>query len=892
MIAEQLRIAEARDRRSPWRLWGPYLSERAWGTVREDYSPAGTPWEYFPHDHARSRAYRWSDDGIAGICDRHQLVCFAPSFWNGRDPIIKERLFGLTGHEGRHGEDIKEYRYHLDSTPTHSYMKYLYKYPQAAFPYTMLIEENQRRTLQDPEYELLDTGVFDEDRYFDIFVEYAKAGPHDILIRITAINRGKEAASLDLLPTIWFRNTWSWGLDARQPQLAADNIPPFDCIRVSHFDVADRWLLCEGSPEILFTDNETNLERLFGVPNHSPYVKDAFDDYLVRGAKNAVNPNQAGTKAAALYRLNLDGGAAGSIRLRLTATPGNDAFGGSFDEIFEQRLREADEFYDATAPSGLSADERRVQRLAFAALLWSKQFYHYNVRRWHRGDPAGPEPPRERLRGRNRGWAHLNNADVISMPDKWEYPWYAAWDLAFHSIPLALIDPDFAKEQLLLLLREWYMHPNGQLPAYEWNFADVNPPVHAWAVWRVYKIEEKHFERRDRSFLERAFHKLLLNFTWWVNRKDSEGNNVFQGGFLGLDNVGVLDRSEILPHVGVIEQSDATSWMGMYSLNMMTIALELAKENPAYEDVASKFLEHFVHISRAMNNIAGEGVELWDRRDHCYYDVLRLPDGKSFPMRVRSLVGLIPLFAVETLDSELIDTLPGFKRRMQYFIANFPEFGDYVETLTTPTNIRRFLSLVNRERLRHVLGFVFDESEFLSPYGVRSLSRYHRDHPYVLRLYPNEHRIGYEPGESQSGLFGGNSNWRGPVWFPINFLIIEALQKFHYFLGDDFRVEFPVGSGRWLDLWHVSLELQRRLTKLFLRDGQGRRPVFGNHQKLQTDPHWRDYLTFSEYFHGEDGRGMGASHQGWTALVAKLIQQSYLAREEQRQAERSIAWQP
>jgi hypothetical protein len=880
MTAEHLRLAEARERRIPWKQWGPYLSERAWGTVREDYSPDGTPWEYFPHDHARSRAYRWSEDGIGGICDRHQLICFAIALWNGRDPILKERLFGLTGNEGTHGEDVKEYCFYPDSTPTHSYMKCLYKYPQAAFPYASLIEGNRGRSRMDPEYELLDTGVFDENRYFDVFVEYAKAAPEDILIRVTVVNRGAEAASIDVLPTVWFRNTWSWDLDARKPQLAADSIgEATHAIRVSHFDLAERWLLCEGSPEVLFTDNETNFERVFGVANHGPYVKDGINDYLVAGRKDAVNPESIGTKASARYRLRVDAGQQATVRLRLTVNPGPDPFGNAFDELFRKRCREADEFYEAIAPKGLTPDEQMVQRQAFAGLLWSKQFYQYNVRRWLRGDPAGSKPPRRRQRGRNSGWLHLNNADVVSMPDKWEYPWYAAWDLAFHCIPLALIDPDFAKEQLLLLLREWYMHPNGQLPAYEWNFSDVNPPVHAWAVWRVYKIEERHSGRRDRGFLERAFHKLLLNFTWWVNRKDSEGNNVFQGGFLGLDNVGVLDRSGVLPNGGTIEQSDATSWMGMYCLNMMTIALELSRENAAYEDVASKFLEHFVYISRAMNNIAGQGIELWDRTDRCYYDVLRLPDGSSLPMRVRSLVGLIPLLAVETLDSELIDTLPGFKRRMQYFIDNLPEFAECIETLTTPTNIRRFLSLVTRDRLDCVLSLMLDESEFLSPHGIRSLSRYHRDHPYTLRLDGNEHKIDYQPAESQTGLFGGNSNWRGPIWFPVNFLIIEALQKFHYFLGDEFQIECPTGSGRRLDLWQVSLELQRRLTRLFLRDGQGRRPLYGRTEKFQSDPHWRDHLLFYEYFHGEDGRGLGASHQGWTALVAKLIQQSYLARD-------------
>jgi len=881
MTAEQLRLTEARERRVPWRQWGPYMSERAWGTVREDYSCDGAAWDYFPHDHARSRAYRWSEDGLGGICDRHQLVCFAIALWNGQDPILKERLFGLNGNEGSHGEDVKEYSFYLDSTPTHSYMKYLYKYPQAAFPYSALIEGNRRRPRSEPEYELLETGVFDQDRYFDVMVEYAKAAPEDILIRVTVVNRGPEPASIDVLPTIWFRNTWSWGLDARKPQLVADAIGEgTHSIRVIHSDMAERWLWCEGNPELLFTENETNYRRLFGVSNPTPYVKDGIGDYLVAGKKHTVNPERRGTKAAARYRLQMGAGQTATIKLRLTLSPSLDAFGDAFDELFQERCAEADEFHEAIAPAALSSDERLVQRQAFATLLWSKQFYNYNVRRWLRGDPAGPEPPGVRQHGRNHGWTHLNNADVISMPDKWEYPWYAAWDLAFHCIPLALIDPDFAKEQLLLLLREWYMHPNGQLPAYEWNFSDVNPPVHAWAVWRVYKIEERHSGRRDRGFLERAFHKLLLNFTWWVNRKDSEGNNVFQGGFLGLDNVGVLDRSGVLPGGGVIEQSDGTSWMGMYCLNMMIIALELARENAAYEDVASKFLEHFVYISRAMNNIAGQGIELWDRTDRCYYDVLRTPDGKSQPMRVRSLVGLIPLLAVETLDSELIDTLPGFKRRMQYFIDTLPEFADCIETQTTATNIRRFLSLVNRDRLESILSLMFDESEFLSTNGIRSLSRYHRKHPYFLRLDQTDHKIDYQPGESQTGLFGGNSNWRGPIWFPINFLIIEALQKFHYFLGDEFQIECPTGSGCRLDLWKVSLELQRRLTRLFLRDDRGRRPIYGSKEKFQNDPHWRDCLLFFEYFHGEDGCGLGASHQGWTALVAKLIQQSYLGRDQ------------
>ena len=885
MTQEARRLEESRLGQRDWKRWGPYLSERAWGTVREDYSPNGTYWESFPHDHARSRAYRWSEDGLAGICDRHQVICFALALWNGRDPILKERLFGLTSNEGRHGEDVKEYSFFLDSTPTHSYMKYLYKYPQAAFPYEQLIREDRRRSRLEPEYELLDTGVFDEHRYFDVTVEYAKGSPDDILIRLTATNRGDQASTLDLLPTIWFRNTWAWGLDVRQPRLEMDMpLPDAQMIHATHFDVGDRWLLCAGAPEMLFTENETNFKRLFGGENRTPWVKDGINEFIVAGTRHAVNPGQYGTKATARYRLRIEGGQSATVKLRFADQAfgnagdeaGTSAFGSAFDEVFTARIREADAFYEAIAPPGLSEDARRVQRQSFAGLLWNKQFYQYDVKRWLRGDPAGPEPSYQHQHGRNSGWVHLYNADIVSMPDKWEFPWYAAWDLAFHCIPLALVDPEFAKEQLLLLLRERYMHPNGQLPSYEGSFSDVNPPVHAWAAWRVYKIEQKRTGRPDRGFLERVFHKLLLNFTWWVNRKDEDGLNVFQGGFLGLDNIGVFDRSAMLPGGGAIEQSDATSWMGMYCLNMMVMALELAKENPAYEDVASKFLEHFVYISRAMNNIAGQGIKLWDDTDGFYYDVVHPRRGHPFPLRVRSMVGLIPLFAVETLESELVDTFPAFKRRLQWFIEHQPEFADFIETQTTETNIRRFLSVVNSDRLRRVLARMLDESEFLSPYGIRSLSRVHRNHPYTLQLNGAGYRIDYEPGESRTGWFGGNSNWRGPIWFPVNFLIIESLQKFHRFLGDDFQIECPTGSGHRMNLWDVSLELERRLTRIFLRDEQGRRPVYGTRETFQQDPHWRDLLLFFEYFHGDNGSGLGASHQtGWTGLVAKLIQQSY-----------------
>ena len=875
--AEQQRLEEDDLRQKHWKRWGPYLSERAWGTVREDYSPYGTAWEALPHDQARSKAYRWNEDGLAGICDRHQLVCFALALWNGRDPILKERMFGLTGHEGNHGEDCKEYYFYLDSTPTHSYMKFLYKYPQAAFPYTQLVEESRRRSRNDPEFELLDTGVFDEDRYFDVFVEYAKASPEDLLVRVEVINRGPQPADLTVLPTIWFRNTWSWGLDVRRPRMRKGTpMPGVSVVEFDHDYYGRRQLLCEGSPDLLFTENETNTQRLYGDAEGERYVKDSFHAYVVQGEKAAVNPDQVGSKAAAHYVLSTQPGQPVRIRLRFTHGSLDGALDpDSFDAVFAARLREADEFYARLAPPDVSDDARLVQRQAFAGLLWSKQFYHYAVDRWLKGDPAGPEPPSERLRGRNAEWTHLYNADVISMPDKWEYPWYAAWDLAFHCLPIALVDSRFAKDQLVLMLREWYMHPNGQIPAYEWALGDVNPPVHAWAAWRVYKIEKKRKGVGDRIFLERVFHKLLLNFTWWVNRKDAEGKNIFQGGFLGLDNIGVFDRSKPLPTGGHIEQSDATSWMGMYCLNMLSIALELARDDRAYEDVASKFFEHFVYICRAMNNIGNAKIELWNREDGFFYDVLHLPDGKTFPMKVRSMVGLIPLFAVETLDSELIDRLPRFKHRMQWFIENRPDFSLHIETQSQDGEVRRFLSLVNRHRLPKVLRYLLDEQEFLSPHGVRALSRYHKEHPYILSMMGTTHCVEYQPAESANGLFGGNSNWRGPVWFPVNYLLIESLQKFHYYLGDAFTVEYPTGSGQRRHLADVAAELSRRLTHTFLRGADGRRPVYGGTEKFQQDPYWRDLVLFYEYFHGDNGAGIGASHQtGWTGLVAKLIQQS------------------
>jgi hypothetical protein len=873
---EEIRLEEDRQRKANWKRWGPYLSERQWGTVREDYSPYGNAWEYLSHDHARSRAYRWGEDGLGGISDRHQYICFALALWNGQDPILKERLFGLTGNEGNHGEDVKEYYFYLDSTPTHSYMKYLYKYPQAEFPYAQLVEENRRRNKQDLEFELINTGVFDDNRYFDVFIEYAKAAPDDILIRIEAINRGPDPADLHLLPTLWFRNTWSWGLDERRPRISREPAAEMATLQAYHWYYGNRWLYCEGKPEILFTENETNSQKLFGSENASAYVKDGINDYIVHGAREAANFRGPGTKAAPYYRMTLAPGQSTTVRLRLTdsAPASGKAVDGEFDRSFAERKKEADEFYRTVISDTMAPDRQNVMRQALGGLLWSKQFYHYDVNRWLKGDPAGPEPPRERLHGRNREWKHLYNADVISMPDKWEYPWYAAWDLAFHCIALALVDPDFAKEQLVLMTREWYMHPNGQLPAYEWAFGDVNPPVHAWAAWRVYKVEKKRRGKGDRRFLERIFQKLLLNFTWWVNRKDTEGRNVFQGGFLGLDNIGVFDRSAPLPTGGYIEQSDATSWMGMYCLNMLAIALELARENSAYEDVASKFFEHFVYICRAMNDIGGEGIELWDTKDGFYYDVLHHRDGQAFPLKVRSMVGLIPLFAVETLDPTIVDNLPGFKRRMQWFIENRPELSERLETESTDRGPRRFLSLVNRHRLKRVLRYMLDENEFFSSYGIRAISRFHREHPYTLKVNGMEYRVDYEPAESSTGLFGGNSNWRGPVWFPVNFLLLESLQKFHYFLGDSYKVECPTGSGRMRNLWDVAGEISQRLTRIFLRDKDGHRPVFGGTEKFQTDPYWRDLIPFHEYFHGDNGAGIGAGHQtGWTALVAKLIQQ-------------------
>jgi hypothetical protein len=876
MNSESLRLSESEHAASSWRLWGPYLSERQWGTVREDYSGGGTAWEYFPHDHARSRAYRWGEDGIAGICDVHQRLCLALALWNGEDPILKERLFGLTNSEANHGEDVKELYYYLDATPTHSYLKMLYKYPQRRFPYEQLVEENRNRGKGQAEFELMDTGVFDDGRFFDVFVEYAKAGPEDILLQITVCNRGAEPRLIHVLPQLWFRNTWSWGRGAAKPLLRAfsDNV-----VIARHESLGEYSLAAEGSPSLLFCENDTNARRHWGQADWSCYAKDAFHEYLVSGNTAAVNGDRHGTKTAAHYAAIVPPAGYTRFRLRLTRGRQGSPFE-SFEDVLNARHAEADDFYEEFQRDLESDDARLVQRQALAGMIWSKQFFYYDVPQWLSGDPAHPQPPAERRYGRNQHWTHLNNAEVISMPDKWEYPWYAAWDLAFHTVALALIDPAFAKQQLVLITREWYMHPNGQLPAYEWAFGDVNPPVHAWAAWRVFQIDRKQRRKAwrddpgDLAFLERVFHKLMLNFTWWVNRKDAAGRNIFQGGFLGLDNIGVFDRSAPLPTGGYINQSDGTSWMAMYSLNLMRIALELALHNHVYEDIATKFFEHFLCIAEAMTNIGGHGIGLWDDDDGFYYDVLNLPSGQTMPLKVRSMVGLIPLFAVETLEPCLLQKVPEFRARLEWYLAYRPDLARLVSRWFEPgQGERRLLSLLRGSRMKKLLRRMLDEAEFLSDYGVRALSHHHQDHPYRFVWDGHEMTVEYQPAESKSGLFGGNSNWRGPLWFPVNFLIVESLQKFHHYYGDDFKVECPTGSGHFATINEVADELSRRLSRLFLRDANGRRPVFGDNQRFQTDRDFRDYILFHEYFHGDNGRGLGASHQtGWTGLVAKLLQ--------------------
>jgi hypothetical protein len=871
--AERLRLDEDERRERNWTRWGPYLSERQWGTVREDYSATGECWDYLPHDHARSRAYRWGEDGLLGLCDRECRMCFAVALWNGEDPILKERLFGLTGPEGNHGEDVKELYYFLDGTPTGSYLKALYKYPLAAFPYGELVAENRRRGKGDREFELEDSGALE--RYADVFVEYAKAGPEDVLIRITCANRSAAAATIHVLPHLWLRNTWAWGRagEGYWPKGHLGRATPGAAtVAAHHPDLGDYVLACDGAPALLFTDNETNNARLFGSANGTPYVKDAFHRRVVDGDHAAVNPAETGTKAAAWYPLTIPAGGEVVLRLRLTATAEATAtpFGPGFDEVFATRIAEADAYYANHRSAALTAAERAVVRQADAGLIWSRQFYHYIVEHWLDGDPGQPAPPRSRDGVRNRGWSHLWARDIIAMPDTWEYPWFAAWDTAFHCVAMARIDPAFAKKQILLLCREWYMHPNGQLPAYEFAFGDVNPPVHAWAAWRLYQLSESH-GGKDRQFLEQAFLKCLVNFTWWVNREDVEGDNLFTGGFLGLDNIGVFDRSHGVPGGGRLEQADATAWMAFYSTTMLAIALELAREEPEYGDLASKFFEHFVAIVQAMNQLGGRG--LWDEQDGFYYDLASW-GGQSLPLRIRSMVGLIPLVACETLDDELIQRLPGFKARVDWFIANKPALADKIAFMhKDASSSRRLLAIPTREQLQRVLGYLLDEREFLSPHGLRSLSQVHRDHPYVLDTNGERREVRYAPGESDSGMFGGNSNWRGPVWFPVNYLLTEALKRYHHFYGDTLTVECPVGSGRHLNLLEVAHELEARLAGIFLPDASGRRPCHGESARYAEDPHFRDLVLFHEYFHGETGRGLGASHQtGWTALASNLLE--------------------
>jgi Glycosyl hydrolase family 63 C-terminal domain len=874
LTAEGIRLSEDRTRLKNWKRWGPYLSERQWATVREDYSPYGNCWDYFPHDHARSRVYRWGEDGLLGFTDRECRLCFALAVWNGRDPILKERLFGLTGSEGNHGEDVKENYYYLDATPTYSYARALYKYPQVEFPYHQLVEENRRRRgFTGPEFELADTGAFDGNRYFDVQVEYAKAGPDDLLIRISATNRGPQAVPLHILPTLWFRNTWSWQSTNEVSPKPSLRLETANAVRVEHNSLGNYQFAFDTEAVVLFTENETNAQRLWGTPNPTSFVKDAFHEYVIAGRSNAVNHEYLGTKCAPHFELMIQPGETRQLRLRLvsTVTAPERFFGKAFDSIFAERQREADEFYTQIVSETVSPEAKNVIRQGYAGLLWSKQFYHYVVADWLAGDSAQPPPPSERRSGRNREWEHVYSRDVISMPDKWEYPWFAAWDLAFHMIPMASVDADFAKQQLTLFLREWYMHPNGQIPAYEFAFGDVNPPVHAWAAWRVYKISGVDGQR-DRQFLESVFQKLLLNFTWWVNRKDAEGNNLFQGGFLGLDNIGVFDRSNPLPSGGFLQQSDGTAWMAFYCLTMLSMALELAQENSVYEDLASKFLEHFVRIADAMNNLGGTG--LWDATDGFYYDQLKL-NGQIIPLRSRSLVGLLPLIAVEILEEEKIQRLPGFSKRMKWFIENRSDLARLITWCQTcPTDHQqRMLAIPSRKRLESVLRYMLDESEFLSPFGIRSVSAVHREKPYIFRVGDHEYRVDYWPGEGNSYLFGGNSNWRGPIWFPINYLLVEALERYHHFYGDTLKVECPAGSGRFLTLGDVATELSRRLGSLFLPNSEGARPCHGADLRYVQDPNWRDLVLFHEFFHADTGRGCGASHQtGWTSLAVRCLE--------------------
>ena len=882
MTEEHRRLEAARNLNTPWRRWGPYLSERQWGTVREDYSLDGNAWDYFSHDQARSRAYRWGEDGLAGISDDKQRLCFALALWNGKDPILKERLFGLTNSEGNHGEDVKEYYFYLDSTPTHSYMKYLYKYPQAAYPYDDLVATNKRRSREELEYELLDTGTFENDRYFDVFVEYAKESPEEMLIKISVCNRGKEAALLHLLPTLWFRNTWSWSEGSPKPSLEQATEPKgMTVITASHQEIGNRYLWCEGEVPVLFTENETNTQRIFGQANRSPYVKDGIDQYVVHGQRQAVNPLLTGTKASAHYEATIAGGATYVIRLRLSAVAAPEAgvkgtgtaFEKRFEETMKKRIQEADAFYNAIAAPSIGEDAKRVMRQALSGMLWSKQYYGFDLNVWLQEHGVNTRGAARSMQMRNRHWPHMVNDDVISMPDKWEYPWFAAWDLAFHAVALATVDIDFAKQQLDMMLREVYLHPNGQIPAYEWNFGDVNPPVHAWAVLFVYTMEKQRRGEGDIKFLEHAFQKLLLNFTWWVNRKDPGGRNVFEGGFLGLDNIGVFDRSSPLPTGGSLEQADGTAWMALFSQNMLQIALELAAHDPVYEGMTTKFFEHFFRIAASMDPAGDNEDEMWDEEDGFFYDLLCLPDGSAMRLKVRSMVGLLPLCATTVLPEEFIARYPHAVEQARRFLQRN---ADLIPSIAPPNKPgkkgRRLFAVLDEKKLRRVLARMLDEDRFFSPYGIRSLSRYHLEHPFVFHVHGEQYRVQYLPAESNTGMFGGNSNWRGPIWMPVNALIIRALLHFHLYYGDDFKVECPTGSGTMMNLFEVSQEITRRLTAMFLRDKDGRRPVYGGSKTFQTDPHWRDLLLFYEYFHGDNGAGLGASHQtGWTGLVGTLI---------------------
>ncbi|HEX8040147.1 MAG TPA: glucosidase [Chryseosolibacter sp.] len=871
MTAEKRRLIEDRDKKKYWRRFGPYLAERQWGTVREDYSADGDAWQYLTHDQARSKAFRWGEEGIGGICDEHQLLNFSLAFWNTKDPILKERLFGLTGKEGNHGEDCKEHYYYLDSTPTHSYMKMLYKYPQEAFPYRQLIDENGKRNRSQPEFDLVDTGIFNEDKYFDIFIEYAKAAPDDLLIKISVHNRGPVKATLHVLPQAWFRNTWSWGYHSYRPDMFKDSK---GVIRLHHENLGAFYLYGEGQSDLLFCENETNTQRLYGYPTEGTF-KDGINDFVVDQKPGTLNASHHGTKAAFHYKMSLAAGKSKVLRLRLADRFLSAPFE-EYDLEFERRREEADEFYGAMQTTVRNPDDKVIQRQAFGGMMWSKQFYYYDVGQWLKGDPAQPPPPAQRLGIRNHEWKHLNNADVISMPDKWEYPWYAAWDLAFHTIPLAMIDPEFAKSQLMLLTKEWYMHPNGQLPAYEWSFSDVNPPVHGWATWRVYQIDRKLNDGvGDRKFLEEVFHKLLLNFTWWINRKDHLGNNIFEGGFLGMDNIGVFDRSRPQPEGGRIEQSDGTSWMAMFTLNMLRISLELAKENSVYQSLATKFFEHFLYIAGAMANVGVDSINLWDDEDEFYYDVLHTRDNRRMKIKLRSMVGLIPLFAVEVLEEEVFRDNPEFNKRLLWFLGNRPDLANLISRWHEKgRGERHLLSLLRGHRMKALLKRMLDPNEFLSEYGIRALSKIYEKEPYAFHHNGIEFTVRYIPGEAETFLFGGNSNWRGPVWFPVNYLIIESLQRFHHYYGSDFKVEHPTGSGNFITLKEIANDLSDRLIKLFRKDAHGRRPAYGGYDKMQTDKHFNDYVWFYEYFHGDNGSGCGASHQtGWTGLVAKLIQQ-------------------